>query len=153
MRLSLFIWILLLFFNCAKKPKYSKTPQISFKSFYTLSQDSAVLTINFSDGDGNIGGGPAQDGNFFVTYYFWDKDSSKYDVFSDATFFQDTIDVRSFPSPSDAYKNKPISGEIALLMSPYRKDNTIKKFKYTCYIKDNAGNKSNLVQTPEFNVP
>lgn len=149
-------WItisVLCFWTCAKKPNYSNVPQISFKSFTVLSQDSAILTINFSDGNGDIGGGPNGEGNFFITYYFWDKDSNKYDLFVDSTFFQDSIDVRSFPSPSDAYKNKPISGEIALSMSPFRSTSDIKKFKYTCFIKDNAGNKSNVIQTPELNAP
>lgn len=138
--------------SCAKKPKYSEAPQISFKSFTVLSEDSAVLTINFSDGNGDIGS-TEQAPNFFLTYYFWDNNLNQYVVYQDTTFFQDTIDVRSFPSPSDAYKNKPISGEIALLMSPYRKDNTIKKLKYACYIKDNAGNQSNIIKTEELNAP
>lgn len=140
-------------FSCAKRPNYLKTPQIEFKEFKVLSKDSAFLVINFSDGDGDIGGGPNGGGNFFITYYFWNKDSSKYILFLDTTFYQDSIDVRTFPSPSDAYKNKPISGEIALLMSPFRPDNSIKKFKYLFFIKDNAGNKSNIIQTPELNAP
>lgn len=149
--LLLFISALVLL-SCAKKPNYSKSPQISFKSFDIISKDSAVFTINFSDGDGDVGS-PNQDANFFITYYFWDNTINKYVVYRDSTLLQDTIDVRSFPSPSDSYKNKPISGEIALLMFPYRKDNTIKKLKYACYIKDNAGNKSNIIQTPELNAP
>ncbi|GIV26261.1 MAG: hypothetical protein KatS3mg027_0075 [Bacteroidia bacterium] len=152
-RFSLLGLLSAIIFSCAKKPNYSKVPQISFKEFRVLSQDSAFLIINFSDEDGDIGGGPNGEGNFFITYYFWDKDSSKYDLFRDTTFFQDTLDVRTFPSPSDAYKNKPISGEIALLMSPFRPDNDIKKFKYSCFIKDNGGNKSNIIQTPELNAP
>lgn len=149
------ILLIFIFGKCAKKPNYSKAPQISFKSFNVLTRDSAVLSITFSDGDGDIGGGPSGDGNLFITYYFWNADSSKYILYKDTmhTFLYDTIDVRSFPSPSDSYKNKPISGEIALLMSPFRPDESIKKLKMTCYIKDNAGNKSNLVKTPDLYAP
>lgn len=147
--------MIFIFGKCAKKPNYSTTPQISFKSFQVLTRDSAILSITFSDGDGDIGGGPSGDGNFFITYYFWNVDSNKYILYKDPThtFLYDTIDVRSFPSPSDAYKNKPISGEIALLMSPFRPDNSIKKLKMTCYIKDNAGHKSNPVETPDIYAP
>lgn len=140
-------------FYCAKKPNYSKSPQISFKSFNILSKDSALFTISFSDGDGDIGGGPVGEGNFYLTYYFWENDINMYNVYKDTTFLNDTIDARTFPSPSDAYKNKPISGEIAILLSPYRKDNSIKKLKLSCFIKDNAGNKSNIITTPELNAP
>lgn len=146
-------FILSFIYSCAKKPNYSKVPDIAYKSFYVLSQDSALLTITFSDGDGDIGGGPSQDGNFFITYYFWNNSTNTYQVFKNNTFLQDTLDVRSFPSPSDAYKNKPISGEISILMSPFRENNTIKKFKYKCFIKDNAGNRSNIIETPELNAP
>ncbi|RME19195.1 MAG: hypothetical protein D6799_01750 [Bacteroidetes bacterium] len=149
-------WGLMMFFllliSCAKKPNYSKVPQISFKSFDILTKDSAILTINFSDGDGDLGGGNGQ-GNIFFTYYFWDKDSSKYDLYKDTTFLQDTIDARTFPSPSDAYKNKPISGEIAVILTDFRPNYTIKKLKMSVYIKDNADNKSNVIQTPDVYAP
>lgn len=137
---------------CVKKPNYSKVPQISFKSFNVLTKDSAILTINFSDGDGDLGGGNGQ-GNIFFTYYFWDNDSSKYDLYRDTTFLQDTIDARAFPSPSDAYKGKPISGEIAVILTYFRPDYTIKKLKMSVYIRDNADNKSNVIQTPDIYAP
>ncbi len=152
MRFVIFFILTITLLSCAKKPNYSEIPQISYKSFNILSQDSAIITITFSDKNGDIGS-LNQEGNFFITYYFWDNSLNKYVVFSDTTLLNDTIDARSFPSPSDAYKNKPISGEISLLMYPYRIDNTIKKLKYTCYIKDNAGNQSNIVQTPELYAP
>ncbi|MCX7729338.1 MAG: hypothetical protein N2203_07700 [Bacteroidia bacterium] len=151
--LSIFLLPLFALFNCAKKPNYSKAPQISFKSFNILSKDSAIFTINFSDGDGDIGGGPDGQGNIFFTYYFWDADSNKYDLYVNHTFLNDTIDVRTFPSPSDAYKNKPISGEISSVLIYYRPNNNIKKMKMSAFIQDNAGNKSNVVKTPDIYAP
>jgi len=140
-------------FYCAKKPHYSKSPQISFKSFQIISKDSALFTINFSDGDGDIGGSSNGEGNFFITYYFWENDINMYKVYKNPMFLNDTLDARTFPSPSNAYKNKPISGEITILLSPYRKDNSVKKLKLSCFIQDNAGNKSNIITTPELNAP
>jgi hypothetical protein len=86
-------------------------------------------------------------------YYFWNTSTNKYEVFKNTTFYQDSIDTRTFPAPSNTYKNSPISGEVSILMSPYRADDSIKKFKYSIFIKDNAGNKSNLVQTPDLYAP
>lgn len=146
----LLIVVVMFLYNCAKKDHYSNTPQISYKSFNLLSQDSALLSINFIDGDGNIGN--SSDGNFFIIYYFWNPTLQKYKVFKNAGFLQDTIDVRNFSAPS-SIQHKPISGEIGLIMSPYRADDTIKKLKYSVYIKDNSGNQSNIIQTPEINVP
>jgi hypothetical protein len=154
MRLFIFIsFLLLIFSQCAKKPNYSKIPQIEYKSFYRISNDSANLTIKFFDGDGDIGGGPNGEGNFFIVYYFWNTSTNKYEVFKNTTFYQDSIDTRTFPAPSNTYKNSPISGEVSILMSPYRADDSIKKFKYSIFIKDNAGNKSNLIQTPDLYAP
>lgn len=153
MRYLIFIIITFILLSCAKKPKYSNIPEISLKSFDIISADSALLNINFSDGDGDIGGSPNGEGNFFIVYYFWDNTNNKYYVFTDTTFFQDSIDVRTFPQPSDSYKNKPISGEISLLLSPYRQNKTIKKLKLLVYIKDNSGNKSNIIQTPDTYAP
>lgn len=138
---------------CAKKPKYSDVPEISFKSFNAISKDSAIYTVNFSDGNGDLGGSPDGSGNFFITYYFWDNDSNKYDLYRDNTFLHDTIDVRTFPTPSEAYKNKPISGEIAIIFNAYRPNYTIKKIKLATYIKDNSGNQSNIIKTPDIYVP
>lgn len=151
---QLFILVLgVLLIACAKKPKYSNVPQISFKSFDVLTRDTAFFNINFSDGDGDIGGSTNGVGNIYITYYFWDKDSNKYDLYADTTFYQDTIDVRTFPEPSDAYKGKPINGEITTILIGYRPNYNIKKMKLTAYIKDNAGNKSNIVKTPDLYVP
>lgn len=153
MRYFYFTFIIILIIGCAKKPKYSNVPQISFKSFDIISKDTAIFNINFSDGDGNIGGAPSGQGNMFITYYYWDNDSNKYDLYVDTTFLNDTIDVRTFPSPSDAYKNKPISGVITTIFYTYRPNYSIKKLKLAAYIQDNSGNKSNIIKTPDIYAP
>lgn len=151
---SIFYFILIgLISSCAKKLDYSKVPQINFKSFNILSRDSAALTLTFSDGDGDIGGSSGGQGNMFITYYYWNNDSSKYYLYKDTTFLHDSIDVRTFPSPSNAYKNKPISGEITAILIYYRPNNTIKKLKLAVYIQDNSGNKSNIIKTPDIYAP
>ncbi len=148
-------FILALFFliACAKKPKYADVPAISFKSFNVINNDSALMTIAFSDGNGDIGADNTQTKNLFMTYYYKDTTTNNYVAYYD-NVTNDTLRVAySIQKPSDAYKNKPISGEISVIMGTYRHSKRIKHFKYVIYILDNAQNKSNIVTTPDLYVP
>ena len=52
--------------------------------------------------------------------------------------------------PSDAYNGKPISGELSIRMQKFRHSKKIKHVKYVMYLFDAAGNKSNVVTSPEL---
>lgn len=131
---------------CLRPPDYPIIPRIDFvrMSKNTMKQgdassDSLRLVLNFEDGDGDIGSNDSL--NIFLT---------------------DTRQPNSTPEPfrmpfvpEQGAKNG-ISGEISLLVfttcclptcnSPLNKAQD--SLFYDVYIKDRAGNKSNIVRTP-----
>ena len=138
--------IVLGFVMCLRPPDYPIIPHIAFvrMSKNTMKQgnsssDSLRLVLSFEDGDGNIGSNDSL--NVFLT---------------------DTRQPNSTPEPfrmpfvpEQGAKNG-ISGEISLLVyttcclptcnSPLNKAQD--SLFYDVYIKDRAGNKSNIVRTP-----
>ncbi|MGI4863493.1 MAG: hypothetical protein ACRYFZ_06185 [Janthinobacterium lividum] len=83
--------------GCLSEPSYSNTPSISFESIrrvrYTISGspvDSVFLTINFQDGDGDLGVTAAEAGaapystryrgaNFYVTPFLKNSITNRFD--------------------------------------------------------------------------
>jgi hypothetical protein len=55
--------------------------------------------------------------------------------------------------PSDDYSHASIKGELAISMTKYRASVLHKRIKYVMYLTDNAGNRSNIIVTPELAVP
>src|ERR1700722_19148929 len=57
--------------SCAKKETFSIIPAITFKSLTSNNLDSAIMEVNFTDGDGDIGylGNLAEaQPDFFIQY-------------------------------------------------------------------------------------
>ena len=139
---------------CVKKKTYSTTPEIEYKAFYPYVGDSADFVIKFMDGDGDIGVG--QDDTtktLYVNYYYKDTVTGKY-VGYYSTFLNDTVKTGYIvKKPTDAYTGKAISGEISVRLQQYRHSKKIKHVKYVSYLLDRAGHKSNVITTPELNVP
>lgn len=144
----------ILLFACVKKNSYSTTPEIEFKDFLPYVGDSADLQIKFTDGNGDIGvsqGDTTQ--TLFVTYYYKDTVTLKYTAYYSA-FLNDTLRTGYIVNaPDNSYKGKPISGEVNARLQQYRHSKKIKHIKYVIYLLDKAGNKSNVVTTPEITVP
>lgn len=146
--------ISLFFFSCVKKKSYPTIPEIEYKDFYIFEGDSAAIEIKFKDGDGDIGV-EAEDStrSLYYTYYYFDTITQKYSGFY-SNDLNDTVRIGYvLKSPTDAYKGKPISGEINVRMQQYRHSKKIKKLKYTVFLIDKAGNKSNVVTSPEIIAP
>lgn len=146
----------LLFLNsCVKKTSYPTVPEIEFKDFYIFDGDSGAIEIKFTDGDGDIG---VEDGdstrNLYYTYYYLDSITNQYTGFYSADL-NDTLRIGyTLKKPKDAeYQGKAISGEINVRMMQYRHSKKIKKLKYTVYLIDKAGNRSNVLTTPEIDAP
>ncbi len=69
--IALFLIGSLVFSSCAKKETFSIIPAITFKSMDAATLDSAIMEVNFTDGDGDIGyQGSASDAqpDFFIQY-------------------------------------------------------------------------------------
>lgn len=143
-----------LYMACVKKKKYSLSPEIEYKSFFPTGDYSAILTIGFSDGDGDIGKEKEDKSyNLFTTYYYFDTITNKFRAFYDA-INKDTLRTPyTVRKPIDDYSGKPISGELSIDMNEYRPTTSHKRIKYVMYLVDNAGNQSNVLTTPEINVP
>lgn len=145
---------LVVVYSCVKKNNYPTTPEIEYKDFYTFQGDSAYLQIKFKDGDGDIG---VEDGDstktLFYTYYYFDTVVQKYHAYY-SSLFNDTLRTGYIvKTPTDNYLGKPISGEIGVKIQQYRHSKKIKKTKYVIYMLDRAGNKSNVITTPEYTSP
>ncbi len=143
-----------LFYACVKKKSYSEVPEIEYKDFYPFTGDSGVLVTKFTDGNGDIGVGQEDTTKtFWYTYYYFDTISDKYVAYYDWNN-NDTLRIGYIvKAPTDSYKGKPISGEISIKLQQYRHTSQVKKIKYVFYLLDAAGNKSNVVTSPELDVP
>lgn len=144
-------------YSCVKKTTYPTTPEVKFSDFIPYVGDSADLKVRFTDGDGDIG---VQENdstrNFWYTYYYLDSASQKYrayTIYNPVTGIDDTLrNSYIIKSPSDSYKGKPISGEISVRLQRFRHIRKIKHVKYVFYLFDEAGNRSNIVTSPEITV-
>ncbi|NRA51138.1 MAG: hypothetical protein HRU12_18580 [Phaeodactylibacter sp.] len=142
-------------FSCVQPPDYPEEPVIQYIGFNTLAfpqggagtpNDTLVLTFEFTDGDGDIG--------------FAD---TTIDVFltDSRTGFEE---IRKLPVIPDEGVGNGISGEITLRFpnqpsqicclypdnSPGCQPNAeypTDTFSYTVQIMDQAGNRSNIIQT------
>ncbi len=140
-------------YSCVKKTTYPKTPEIEYQAFYPFVGDSADFQIKFTDGDGDIGVSETDSTRtLFVTYYFKDTVTNKYRAYY-STLFNDTLRTGYVVrAPSDSYQGKPISGEVSVRLQQFRHSKKIKNVKYVVCLFDKAGNKSNVITTPELQV-
>ena len=155
--LLLFSIVAVVTYACVKKTSYPTSPTIEFSEFTPFVGDSADLKINFTDGDGDIGVAENDSTRtFWYTYYYLDTLTHKYRGYVTTnliTGLEDTLrNSYTIKSPSDSYKGKPISGEISVRLQKFRHSKKVKNLKYVFYLFDEAGNKSNIVTTPEITV-
>lgn len=140
-------------FSCVKKKSYPTIPEVDYKDFVYFTGDSADLTATFTDGNGDIGVSEGDSTRtFWYTYYYFDTITQKYRAYYNQ-LFNDTLRIGYIVNkPNDSYKDKPISGEIKVRMQKFRHITQIKKVKYVFYLYDAAGNKSNVITSPELIV-
>jgi hypothetical protein len=150
--------MILLLFACKKNEEYPVEPIISLKSFYTLRDFSgydttAVIELNFTDGDGDIGlrasdvyppfdTGSIYYRNFQVEFYRWVDGAWQLDP--NSVYMGGRI-----PYLTPTGSNKALKGEIRMdSFLPFGLTGD------TCYmnvfIYDRALHKSNVVQTPNI---
>lgn len=160
MKQSFFKYLLLfvtvsVVYACVKKTAYPTTPEIEFQALYPYVADSADLQIKFKDGDGDIGVSENDTiRTLWAIYYYKDTITQKYRAYTPCPNNCDTLRTGYIiKSPNDSYKGKPISGELSIRLQQFRHSKKIKNIKYVIYLFDKAGNKSNVVTTPEIIVP
>ncbi len=144
--------------GCIKEEQYPVEPKIVFESFITRrdisgKDSSGVITISYTDGDGNIG------------LFAWDTvEPRKYNFYLkfmelvnnqlvevkpvDSTL---TFNAR-IPILTPAGRNKNIKGDITMNLELYFARQILKSdtIAFEIYIKDRDLNESNMVETPLF---
>ncbi len=149
----LFLVAALALFACRKKPNFPDQPVIEYKSF-TVVNDSAIFTMTFTDGDGNIGlkeedtVGPFHPDstyyyNLFLEYYEQEN----------GTFVKRNLAIPFYyrtPYIEPEGKDKWLQGEIAVTISPFYYDfiSPLDSFKYSAQLVDRDFNLSNVIETP-----
>ena len=154
--LSVFLIILLI--SCQKFEEYPPIPEISYAGFGiikgNLGNDSiGLLTISYTDGDGDIGltkndTAPPYDYNYFLDIYQNINGILEKVILPDTNVnFNGRIPLLT---PDGA--NKAIKGEIEMklelyMMTPFLESDTI---AFEIYIQDRALNKSNTLRSPQY---
>jgi hypothetical protein len=146
--------------SCLKPEKYPIEPAITYKSFVMLDDPSAIISFDFTDGDGDIGLGEGEntppynpgsvyENNVFITYY--EKVNGVWQVGVDQNGDPAAFNYRTkLLTPTG--KNKALRGTISITMSPYYSpfspdSDTI---RYKIRMCDRALHMSNEVFTPEI---
>ncbi len=150
-----------LLFSCAKPKTKDPIPHIEFIDFANPSTsprggDTATLILSYEDGDGDIfadeGTGKA---NLIFTPYHYDAATKKFRAaYNDDPDFQDTIrHAYSVKQPDGGYyKNKSIRGEIFVPLTSFRENNSQKILKFSGFMVDMKGNKSNTFSSPSYTL-
>jgi hypothetical protein len=140
--ISCFALVLMAVSSCKKTEDISNTPSIKFISITPNPaikyQDPVKITIEYTDGDGDLGSNTADAKNAFIT-----------DSRNNVTY--------EFRIPQQAPDNSPITikGNLTFDLSPQGfvdDNNSSETATYSVYIVDRAGNKSNSVQSTALSI-
>lgn len=128
--------------GCSKEKAISATPEIKFIAMSPGTAqkyvDEVKVTIEYTDGDGDLGENTSDVKNLFCT-----------DSRNNVTY-QFRINQLA---PDEA--NIIIQGEISFNLPPQGfadDNNTSETATYSIYVKDRAGNISNTIQTPALTI-
>ena len=155
------ITLTLLLSSCFKKEEYPVEPIISYKDF-VITGDSAMLSVNFTDGDGDLGLSPNDTlppynpgSEYYYNIYVvnYEKDDQlgwipAVDLQGDTLVFEYRIKPIEFKG-----KSKGIKGVIDIDMGTLYYNifsNQADTIKYSVQLIDRALNKSNIIETPEI---
>ena len=157
--------------SCIDTPKFEDTPSILFNSIDkftvadpfsgpTAKKDSVVITIDFEDGDGDLGVSPDQRdtvalnttyrdwGNYELTILKKDQNGDFQELPSSVT------NKLFFPTLKRDGKAGPIKGKLDLSQTYfYSRFSRLSVVKFKVRIRDRALRASNVVETDTISVP
>lgn len=143
-KISLIIGTFLSISSCIKDDNFNMVPEIAFVSYEVFALDSEVdsakFEFSFKDGDGDLGSDNPLDLNCFLVY----QEKNGLDI----TVFPDLEDREyNLPNLTPNATDKNIEGTISLIIKPAPIFNitTDSAYRYSCYVVDRAGNKSNVI--------
>jgi hypothetical protein len=159
----------LAFDSCKKEENFPVVPIISFKEFKKFASDSATCSINFTDGDGDIGLdqfdtiapynlASKYHYNLYLVYYYMDYTGAwkPYDT-KTSTPKIDTLQYPyRIPNLTQDGQKKSLEGEIRVRLNyPYSPPDTVVHgfFKFKIVLIDRALHISNEVDTGPIPQP
>ena len=141
---------------CQSVPEYPAVPSISYGSAYFKEfpqTDYIFLSVNFKDGDGDLGLNsedlPALDSasRFNIFPVLYRKNGDQYEELKEISYHG------TFPRLRESTVSGPIEGTLQYKLGSlnfFNEDSSIAKIRV--YIRDRAGNLSNVIETPPFPV-
>jgi hypothetical protein len=150
-----------LFFSCLRKDEFPNTPSITFKSI-TTTPDSAVILLDFVDGDGNFGITDADTTGIYDDCYERYNIYAEYYELRNGEWVWVQLDpcIEQIPwyyqvpfaEPTGQIKSQ--KGELRLLLEPtYYLTNAFDTCRFEIFIADRDRNLSNRVRTSVFYKP
>ena len=141
MKNIIYLSAIVLLFSCEKEQEISNTPIIEFKSISPATvqeySDDIIITISYSDGDGDLGENNPDIHNLFV------EDNRNGIVYQ-------------FRIPHLAPDNNSIAIEgdfnITINGSGITDESSSQQVNYSIYVKDRVGNKSNTITTSNITI-
>jgi hypothetical protein len=157
--------------GCYEAPNFSNTPLISFNSMTkftvadpfsgpTAKRDSVVVTLDFQDGDGDLG--EPVDGRTDARYSDWGNyELRTFKRLSNGKFEEVILAANSklfFPelvkNSKKTGRKSPIEGTLDYAVYfPYSKRSQISTVKFQIRIRDRALNASNVIESDTISVP
>jgi hypothetical protein len=141
MRRLSYILIALLLFACKKDDTVSVVPTITFQSISPLTAqeyiDDIIITISYSDEDGDLGENSPDVDNLFV------EDNRNGIVYH-----------YRIPQLTPNENDIAIEGDFNIIIngSGITNNSTSQQVGYIIYVKDRAGNKSNIITTSTITI-
>jgi hypothetical protein len=141
MKKLLYILILVVLFSCKKEEEVSDVPAIAFESIspntaqeYT---DDIIITISYTDGDGDLGENNPDINNLFVED---NRNGIEYKF--------------RIPELSPSGSTITIEGNFNITINGtgITDESSSQKVDYSIYVKDRAGNKSNIITTSSITI-
>ena len=153
--------------GCEKLQSESPVPSIQFMSFVKDTSGvgasvgaGALLTISFKDGNGDVGAANANDSTPYLTLVFYGlNEQGAFVRYFDPTTQDSSQSSYLLPViPPPVGKIKTETGSIAIqIPAPYWPIGPLgivfHTIRFNIYLKDRAGNKSNVITTPAIQVP
>lgn len=165
----LIMLVIILFSSCTKRVNYSEIPAIEYESFIGLYNselgiyDRGVITVNYTDGDGDIG---LSQGDTFGAYnpesrYYYNFIITYFEVrngvvtevpllsYNPSTQEYDTISLSArIPILTPPGRNKAIKGMIKDTIFIYNFNSDFDTIRFSVVLVDRALHESNTVFTP-----
>jgi hypothetical protein len=157
--------------SCFNEPNYSDTPEISFREIYPYAleagkgvgkakRDSVVISINFKDGDGNLGNdAPIAKGDSarYASNGGWGNYKIRTFRLVNGKYEEVVLDVNNFLFFPDLTKGKPkgaIEGKLDF-STTFQYGTTFRKYpvKFKVTIRDRNLNTSNEIETDTLSLP